>query len=340
MPGPQGLEHIERGLELLRAQISRYPDDNDSKDELSSLLATAATAQKKTGDLERAARDYQEAIQIREELLRTRPHDTINRRNLIVDYGSYAGTLGIAQRINLGRPAEGRVFAAKALALAQESVDADSQDATARYDLGMVWGIDGMIDPVPGQAKDSLASLEKAIAFIGPIAKANPESATSAQQLANLLEYRGLRLESLGRRAEAIQSYRESLELIRPFLESANLVVRSQGISSDQALAQAYASSGEFTTALDFANRAVEQAEKGNAGSPPDDYDLGEMGSAYANLALVEEKAGNLDLARQSGEKAKAMFSSIRNRGTISTLTAEIADTQALLARVPVRDPL
>ena len=55
MPGPHGLEHAERGVWLLREEIARYPDDNDSKEDLASLLSTAAKALLSTGELEKAA---------------------------------------------------------------------------------------------------------------------------------------------------------------------------------------------------------------------------------------------------------------------------------------------
>ena len=164
----------------MRALLSRYPDDAELKQSLGSLLAAEAGALKSAGELEKAADLYSQSIQIREELLRNQPQDTLTRRNLMVAYGNYATTLGIPWGANLGRPAEARVYAAKAVALARESVSSDPQDATARYDLGIALSRQGMIDPPPGGAEDSLATLKEAGSLVGPIAKGNPKSATNA----------------------------------------------------------------------------------------------------------------------------------------------------------------
>ena len=107
MPGPHGLEHAERGVWLLREEIARYPDDNDSKEDLASLLSTAAKALLSTGELEKAAENFQQSVQIREDLLHSQPHDTRNRRNLIVDYADYASLLGIPWSVNLGQTGGG-----------------------------------------------------------------------------------------------------------------------------------------------------------------------------------------------------------------------------------------
>ncbi len=72
---PEGLEHAERGVTLMRAVLLRYPDDAELKQSLGSLLAAEAGPLKNAGELERAADLYSQSIQIREELLRNQPQE-------------------------------------------------------------------------------------------------------------------------------------------------------------------------------------------------------------------------------------------------------------------------
>jgi hypothetical protein len=58
--------------------------------------------------------------------------------------------------MNLGRPAEARRYAAKAVELAREMVRADPKDGTALHDLGVSLGRLGMIDPAPGNDASAL----------------------------------------------------------------------------------------------------------------------------------------------------------------------------------------
>jgi hypothetical protein len=64
----------------------------------------------------------------------------------------------------------------------------------------------GTIDPAPGAAADSLATLEEARKLIEPIAGLNTGSAETANQIASITEYEGHRQEELGRYPDAIES--------------------------------------------------------------------------------------------------------------------------------------
>jgi len=334
MSDPRGLDHAMRGVAIMRVLVSRYPDNVAVKQAFGSLLAAAAGALRDSGELDRATEYYRQSIQIREQLLHDQPQDNGTMHNLMVAYGNYAIVLGVPGYPNLNKPAEARVYAAKSLALAREAANSDPQDATARMGEGMALARLGMIDPPPDGVKDSLATLQKSYEIAEPIAKANPKSAAYANQLATILDFQGHRFETLGQRDDAIQSYRNSVEILRPFLDSGNKAVVGQAITSENDLARVLAATGGHPAALEVSSRAVAQAELRNASAPPNEYYAGSLAHSYATQAIVQEKAGNFDLARQDAEKALVIFRPIRNRGVISIYGGEMANTETQLRRL------
>jgi hypothetical protein len=70
-----------------------------------------------------------------------------------------------------------------------------------------------MVRPAEQGLSESLQTRE-AIAIIGPIADANPKSASMAIQLADAREYAGQRLRSLRQMSAAAEQYRKSLATI------------------------------------------------------------------------------------------------------------------------------
>lgn len=328
---PRGLEHADREVELSRKMLAQHPDNFELKRDVAISLSSAAAGQKAIGDLGKAAEDFRESIQIREALLREQPHDIETHRGLFVAYGNYAAVLGIPWSPNLGRPADAREMATKCVALARESVAADSQDATARFDLAMALGRMGMIDPAPGEAKQSLTTLQEAIGLMKPAVNSNPDSSPYATQFALLLEYQGHRFEALGQRQSAVQSYQESLEALRPFLGSGGSTMTRQNLASEEALALAYASAGNQVAAAGIAASTVAEAEKYYQAAPSDPR-AGDLARAYAMLAAVQQKGGNLTQARESAEKAMELWNGIHNAGVLSIRVSMRSDTEALLS--------
>jgi len=332
---PRGLEYATHGIVLAKELLLRYPDDRGLKLSLSSDLDNVAEAASQKGDLDGAAVDLQQSITLSEELLKKDPYDAVVRRNLMIMYATYAGILGTPSLPNLGRPAEALIYGAKVVALAREMESSDPQDVTARFDLGMALVTLGMIDPAPDGLKDSLASLQEAISLIEPIAKANPKSSFYAYRLSNALDFEGRRLEALGRTAEAIKSYRRSLEVLQPFFDSGNTVmVYGQRIRNEEDLAQVLSSTGDYAAALELASGAVAQSEKRVATGPPSEQTVGSLARAYARLAAVEEEAGKPDEARQSAEKARSTWKQVHSRGALSIYPSVMAANDQRLARL------
>jgi serine/threonine protein kinase/tetratricopeptide (TPR) repeat protein len=329
---PRSLEHADRSAELSRELVVRHPSDASLKQALAVVTAVVAAAYKNLGNLEKAGDFYRQSIEVREDLLRDDPGNSIIRRNILVACGNYATLLGIPWSQNLGRPDEARKYAAKSVAIARELVSADPNDATARRDLGMSLGRLGMIDPVPGETATSLAYLQEANSLMAPIVAANPKSADIAEQLGEIEGSQAHRLAELGRPTEAVQMFRKSMALLEPFADLPKSTVTTEYLSEEESLALLYASMGNVDEALSLANRAVAVEQKRTASSPPSETHAGQLAAAWSTLALTQSKAGLQDRAKQSGEKAMQLWGSIQNPGILTAFRRQMSDTRTLLA--------
>jgi tetratricopeptide (TPR) repeat protein len=332
-----GLDHAESGAAIMRDLVARYPNEREAKQNLGSLLAAEAGARAGAaviGELEKASDEYKESIEIREELLRENPQDTVGRRNLMVACGNYAAHLGVPNFINLGRPAEAQFYADKAVALAREEVKADPLDATARFDLGVALGRSGMVQPTPLGEDTALARLEEAESLIKPTAEANPKSSINAYQLGLILGFKGRRLNALGRTTEAAASYHEALDLLTPFAEKDAASTVSTYLRFRSDLARVLARNGDYPAAIEIANEAVARTAKRRMTSPQHDLITGELAQAYAALAFVEDLAGAAAAAKESAEKAEQTWHQIHNLRILTVFPSVMTENEKLLARL------
>ena len=280
------LKHAMNGISLSRELLKQYPGDKTLEQSLGSLMAVAAGAYRALGDLTHAADAYRESIEIREGLLRDDPHNSFIKRNLMIVYGNYATVLGIPWSANLNKPAEARVYAGKCVELARQIVEADANDVTARHDLGMSLSRLGMIDPGTENMAQSLASLEEAESLIRPIVRANPKSVDTANQVALILEYKGHRLQALGRHEEAMAAYRGSMAIIQSFFDLQNSAVVGQYLTDEESIALLEVSSGDADGAVRQANKALDEARKVSDPSPRTDSKVLMLAKAWRRLAL------------------------------------------------------
>jgi tetratricopeptide (TPR) repeat protein len=331
MDPPRALEHANHGIALMRALLVRNPEEPTLEQGLGTLMAAGAGVYRMLGDLDKAAEYYRESIAAREVLYRKEPHSNLLRRGLMVTYGNYTALLGNPWSPNLGRPAEARVYGAKCVALARETVAADKTDVTARHDLGMSLSRLGTIDPAPDGTAESLAELEEAGSLLQPIVDANPKSAELASQLSLVLEYVGHRMETLGRKVDAAANYQKSMAVIHPFVDAKNAPNLSQYLASEQSLALLDASNGNTEDALDLANRALSEAEKLSVLSPDKDAQSLILAKVWSGLALIQSKAGMGDQAKVSATKAMKQWGSVKKTGLLLPFRQTMAETQALL---------
>lgn len=326
------LEHADHCIALERVLMTRHPGEKTVQQGLAIITAATGGAYRNLGDLEKSREYYRQSIELREQLQQNDPNDLNIRRGLIVTYGNYATVLGIPWSPNLGRPAEARTYAAKAVAVARSEVAADPKDATARLDLAMSLGRFGMIDPAPGDTAASVAALQEAKKLMEPLVAANPQSSTIAINLAQVMEYEGQYLEESSQTAAASDTYRKSLALLEPFAGTPASSVMAQYVSTEKDLAHLAASTGDHETADRLAHKALDMAEKMAAIPPPADLRVAAFAHAWSILAWTQAKAGSNVAARQSAEKAMQLWNSVQKPGVLTAYRAPMAETRALLS--------
>jgi tetratricopeptide (TPR) repeat protein len=326
----RALEHANRGIAEMQELMVLHPNDATLEGGLGSLTAAGAGAYRAMGELEKSGAYYVESIKARENLLQADPNNAALRRNLLIAYGNYATLLGVPWSPNLGRPEQAREVAGKGIALARELVAADPDNMTARRDLGMSLGRLGMIDPGPDGAARSLGELQEAESLIEPIARANPKAPEATNQVALILEYEGKRQEELGRRGEALATYRRSLAMLQPYAGLPNDPVTAQCIADEEDIALLQAASGDAAAAIDMAHKAVAQAETLNQQEPRGDGLTAVLARAWSILAATQSKANRMEEARESAAKAIELWDSIKRPGVLTPHRQVIADVRAI----------
>ena len=325
----QALDYCNQEIGLLRDLIARFPSNASLKPDLGVALGMAAGAEMRKGDLERAAELYRQSINLREELMRADPNDVGLQRSLMVAYGNYAAVLGIPWMPNLGKPEEAREACTRAVGMARRLVSADAQNVTARIDLGRSLTRLGSIEPLRGAIDESLANSREAITILEAARTSSQKAFSTAGDLGVAREYAGHRLESLGRRVEAAQEYKEALAIVEPFVGTGNPSIIVGALANEEALALLYASSDNRAAALDYATRALTLAQQQTSG--PDDSHRGHLSKALYVLASVQLKSNDRTSAHETASKAAAMWRLIENRGILSMYRKEMRETGTLL---------
>jgi eukaryotic-like serine/threonine-protein kinase len=319
------LQHSEPGMALMRALILRFPRDKPLREDYAAGISGVASAFANADQLERAAEAFQQAIDMREKMLLDDPHNVTLQRNLIVANGNYAVVLGIPWAANLGRSADARAAASRAVTLARAMVAADPHDANARYDLAMSLSRLGSVDPAPGETARSLANLEEAIALMEAAWKANPKSLQILNQLATARQFAGVRLQSLGRIDQAEQHYLASLAATTVPWEREGLKGRAtvQAMMDHELLAVLYASGADRVRAFDNAHIAVDIAQR-YAAAKPSEHATAHVARAWSVLASVHSTFGETGDAREAARKAIELWRPIHNANILAWHSAAI----------------
>jgi len=337
MDPAKALAHAKRGAALIQELLSNHVDDPTLEENLGTLMAGEAGAYRALGELENAGQFYRRSIDLREDLLRRGPNDASLRRGLLVAYGNYATLLDIPWSPNLDQADQARGYASKGVTLARAMVAQDAENATARHDLGMILSRLGMIDPTPNGQQASLLDLQEAKSLIEPIAAANAKSSETKQQLAMIMQYEARRLSELGRDEEASAALQRSIEIFLPAGQPHTSSAIFLAVSAEEDLARVYASSAELSKALDLSKKALTELQGADTPSTPSEAHAPQLAEAWATKALIEEKMGLADQARDSAKMALSLWNLMKNPHQLTSYRRQIAAINALTASSGLR---
>jgi tetratricopeptide (TPR) repeat protein len=300
------------------------------KYELASGLGAVASATKGTGDLEKSVAYFEQSIRMLEEMLAATPAKTQLFHDLNIVYTNYSALLGMPWSANLGRSAEARRYAEKAVELAREMVKADPRDMTARSRLAMNLARLGTVPPAPGEAGKSLKILQEAIDGFTLLAKTK-QGGDVVFHFALAREYAGHRLESLGEVAAAEQQYRGALAEIQTVMSSPiDRFGLQRALADEESLARLYGTIGAQAQGLAYANRAVARAEAFSAADPASAGSKGHLARAYTVRAAVRKLAGQTGYARQDAERALVIWHALRQASLVAFFKDSIDEAERL----------
>lgn len=171
-----GLPYSSKATAILEGLTRRHSDDTVILDQLSVAYGEQGRSYYRTGLLRQSLEQYSKAIAIRERLAAAHPTDTQFQRNLMLAYAHAGDVLDDPRDASLRDPARARVYYAKAVRIAEDMAASDPKNITAQIDLMSALHHQGLVDPGPGRARESLAILHRAADLAEKLQKQDPEN--------------------------------------------------------------------------------------------------------------------------------------------------------------------
>jgi serine/threonine protein kinase len=319
--------------EFLKPAMQPFPNNAEIQVALANAYSVEARVRNKHGDLRESADLYQRAVALRERALRSNPSDVLMRRELMLTYANLGGNLGSPIYLNLGDSAGAREYYGKALVIARELAEVDSNNQLAQFDLATMLLFYSVLDLPREQWQESLANLQQAHAILQKQIAADPQSLAKLSPLALAEEYEGHRLEALGRGEEAVARYRESLATAEKQLAGnpSDFGFITQALNSEEALAETLARQGNRADALTASQNAIARAERLSAAKTEPARVSRLIATAYQSSATVNATLGNWNEARAAAERAVKEWHQLIASGSRLADPAKVAKAEALL---------
>jgi serine/threonine protein kinase len=332
------LPYARRYLEIFSRLASRYPDRADFILEQSNGYELVGHILHVSGDSNGALGNHLQCVSLREGLVKAHPNDVVYKRNLMIGYGHVGDMLGSPVANNLGDSEGARVYYHKAVSIGEELHNADPNDRTAMYDLAASLERLGMVDVAASGVPESLTSLQRSAGILEDLMANEPDSLRVKYMLSLTQEYEGRRLQRLGRYTDAITTYRRSITIADSILASdaASRIALSQLVASGRGMAMAMAMAGDRAGAIHQAGENIARAESAvNAGPEKRSRrryvaeSMIELGSVYEILgerSPTSRQKQDWEAARSALVRAIAELESLAAEGKPPTV--EVADLQ------------
>lgn len=196
----QAVSSYDEAIRLLRSAVHGSSPAPDQRS-LQSALHMRARALMLQGRLNEAVSAFHESQALSERLLALDPSNPAAKATLAVDFEMLGTVLGLPDRPNLGRPAEGIAAIGKAFPLVQELRRLEPGSGELLRHEAILWGKRAAMERDPRAA---LASLENCGRLISAMADANEKDQMYTSYMADKAKY----LLRLGRKDEARQTWR------------------------------------------------------------------------------------------------------------------------------------
>jgi serine/threonine protein kinase len=236
--------YLKRAHTLRESLYTAQSSDAQTRGALADSYRSLADREVRNANPQRAIDLNRKAREIREQLLRDDPDNTILRRNLSMDIVRIADTLGSPNQTNVGRFQEARVAYAEALAIRESLLKVTPASVTAARDVCNIKQRQASLLTAMGEHEESLKISHAALAILDRMWIADPANFEIRRDMAVLNLQIGRALYRLKDMAKAEAGYRSALAIYRELSKKNPLSDRSQ-----EDLAGSLSMFGEFLIA-------------------------------------------------------------------------------------------
>lgn len=325
-------EHIQRFLEIATPLVERYPDELDLQWQLSSGQSEMASVLLRRQDLNAAVMHQRESVRLRENLVARKPNDIRYRRSLMLTYGQLAGLLGGPFYSNLGDVAGSRTYYKKALDIATNINGSDPENRVGRYDLAAALLRTAAVGPLGSESAERLSQLRRAETILKGLLKDDPGPVKYQTTLSMVCEYIARVLVEDGHADQAVPEYHRSLEYVHRAAASApddfSLIAQMQ--ATEQALAQAYAGTGDNEKALEWVQSYVGRA-RGSLTGPDTRLRTRRLAIALGAASDLHRRIGDCRAARGAAEESLGLWKTLQQGGGNPALAPEASVAESVL---------
>jgi tetratricopeptide (TPR) repeat protein len=288
------------------------------------------------GDPEAAAGPYQESIRIRERLAREHPNDLLFRRYLKLAYEHYASLEGNIDQVNLGHPEIARQYYKKAHPL-EEADFADPQTNSAKFDYASYLITEAMVDALPEELPESVATLRRAAGLFESLAAAQPGVERYDRGLASAWRSVGDRLLAMQQPSAALAEYARAWNLQSRILarDPENESVLRESLRTETGMTRALMAEGDRAGALQRARQLILHAQ--SLPSPP--LREASTGEAWLTLATVHRQFADCAQAKQAADESAHHLRPLVTGAKHDATAAVLRNAEALRADCPLAAP-
>jgi tetratricopeptide (TPR) repeat protein len=246
---------------------------------LAALDTSIARSLVRLGRFDESIPYYGRSIEIREQRLAEPAFDTVNARELIVNYQSLADVLGAGDRFSMGKTAEAVVWYRKALDLSQRMTGGDAKNATARIEVARSAGKFGAAIQKTDPAQ-ALALFRKALTESEDLLPPGPQR---EEMRASAYRSMAVPLRRLGRADEARQKLDISFRIDEEALKrNPNLLAPLSSVTEDWLTRGDLETADRPAAAAEAYRKGLELADRAAALAPSD------IGLLYSQVRALE----------------------------------------------------
>jgi tetratricopeptide (TPR) repeat protein/predicted Ser/Thr protein kinase len=302
----EALKSYGLALAIQAKLVQDYPDVNAGQSALAGTLSSMGTLQAMTGNLAEAKKSFESALAIWQKLADAEPSVTEFLNGLATTHMDIAGLQDATESLNSQR---------RAVAIWQKLADAHPTVPAFRSNLaGVLHNMAGALRS-QGRQAEALALFEQARSHSEAAVRADGDQLHYQVNLANHLDAIGGLLADTGRLAEAMDSYRRTLE-VRQKLADQNPGVpffRSRLAATQHNMAQAMRKKGDNAEALTLLELACTNSEAAvRADGRAVEYQVF-LANHHATIGLVLKETGKLAESRESYGRALAIRRQLAN---------------------------